>query len=202
MKDLRYIQEGYFQKSFKLLLPIFAKTEQLGIINTYLFADYIKEDIVDYFFLCELEKGTELNKHLQRVLYACYDIEGSDTELCIFNIYEYKDDIEKFLNGQYSKFSKKAKEDILKYHKWTYPHPSTKELIVVPISLIKKQQNTIVFFYTILYPEDFRQEAAEDITRILNFSNKEETLKILSSVKEFTSTYDLDKETFKKKIIH
>lgn len=193
----KYFISDYFQKSKHFLFPLITEKEQEGLLNTYLFADYLKEDIVDYFLLCEIEKDTELNMDLEKYLYTTYDT-LDNTEVYVFDLSSLSEEIDKFLTGSYSDYCKTSKNKILKYFGWK-PNPEGAK------TYREDDKNIYLHFYVILYPNDFRNEYSKGLfTAKINgktlFDTEEEVLKIVKDMKELCPIYDVVKETFTKQI--
>ena len=198
----KYIMTEYFQKSLNLLFPILTENKQEGVINTYLFAEHLKEDIIDYYLLCEMDKSIDLVQDLQDLLYASYDIDGEEnTELCIFDISSKEIEVDKFLKGSYSEYSQESKRKILCYYSWCFFNPTLNRKEIIPIERVKQLKEANPKFYTFLYPNDFKKEIAIEMTDNLKlYDKKQECLKVLNQIKEFALPYDVELETFKKKI--
>lgn len=190
-----YYVISYFQKSLHLLLPLITKKQQEGVINTFLFANELDENILDYLLICEIEKGVELNEELQKYLTCTYETENN-TDLFIFDLSHISNEVDKFLLGHYSKYNKKSKDNVLLYHKWDIRGvPPTVE------SIKKNKQNSAPHFYVILYPNEFKENVAEDMANEFNFyETKEEALKVLNEMKELFPAFDEEQETYTNKI--
>lgn len=186
---------SYFQKSLHLLLPLITKKQQEGVIDTFLFANELDENILDYLIICEIKKGVELNEELQKYLTCTYETEN-DTDLFIFDMSHISDEVDKFLMGQYSEYNKESKDNVLIYHKWeSKGRPYTVQEIK------KNTQKSAIHFYVILYPNEFKENVAEDMVNEYNlFSTKEEALAVLKEMKELFPSYDEQKETYIHKI--
>lgn len=198
VKEGRYLKIGYFQKS-RILFGLIAgetytATDKKLLLTTYLFADSLDESIIEYFLYAEFEAGVELDSKITQYLYASYKTEEG-TELYIFDLTQFKDDVEKFIDGQYSEFSKNAKRDILKFNK--YPIGDDGKL-TRKLDDIKGN----LFFYTIFNPIECREKIAEELYEINDIcSSKEEAYKILKEMREICEPFNKDRETFKNKLI-
>lgn len=200
IKKSKYFITSYFQKSFNLLFPLISKERQEGIINTYLFAEQLDENILDYLLICEIKKGVELNKYLQRYLCSTYETD-ENTDVCIFDLNHISEEVDKFLSGNYSEYTEESKKDILRYNNWEKQIGRNKVVITVKdIKELKFDSN--VHFYVFLYPDDFRKEVAEDMVKEYDlYDTVAEAVKTIKGIKELCPIYDLDKETLNKNII-
>jgi len=189
----KYFITDYFQKSKHFLFPLINKKTQEGLIDTFLLADHVKENINEYYLLCEIEKDVELNGDLEKYLYTTYETEDN-TELHIFDISSLSEEVEKFLAGAYSEYTIDSKNRILKYHNWNVDVNNVKKTFTDP--------NTHLHFYVTLYPEKFKQEYSEGLynSNLLFFKNKDEVLNIVKTMKELCPIYDVVQETFTKQI--
>lgn len=199
LKDKKYLKVSYFQKS-KMLFAIIAGIKYYGdpenqLLNTYLFSTEIDESILDYYLFAEFTKNIELDEHLLALLHATYTTEN-DTELYIFNIMEHKEDVDKFLLGKYSEFTVASKDKILFYYNY-FPKDRNKKYIK-PTNL--HNLRGMLHFYTFLYPEECKEQLAEEMTESM-FKTKEEAMATLSSMKELCKEYDMEKETLKLKVL-
>ena len=191
----RYIVKNYFQKSKHLLFPLL-NTKQEGLINTYLFAEYIEnEGILEYKLFCEIKKGVEIKKELSKYLTEAYETEDG-TDLCIFDIEHLKTEVELFLKGEYSNYPENKKHDILKYYGW---HKNGKVINVAEVKRLKG--DTALHYYVFLYPSQFINEIAEDLVNLDMYNTISEAKETIKKTKEFATLYDLEKETFTKKIV-
>ena len=196
INDSHYYVMNYFQKSLHLLFPLITKKQQGGVINTFLFANELEENILEYVLICEMKKKVELNEELQKYLLCTYETEDN-TDLLIFDVSHISNEVDKFLMGQYSEYSQKSKDSILIYHKWD---SKGKALTVEQIK--NGKQTSDLHFYVILYPNDFKENVAEDMVNEYNlFNSKKEALSVLKEMKELFPTYDNEKETYTSKII-
>lgn len=196
VNDSHYYVMSYFQKSLHLLFPLITKKQQEGVINTFLFANELEEDILEYVLICEMKKKVEINEELQKYLLCTYETEDN-TDLLIFDMSHISDEVDKFLMGQYSQYNQTSKDSILIHHKWEY---RGKPLSVEEIK--KNKQTSALHFYVILYPDDFKENVAEDMVYEYNlYNSKHEALSVLKEMKELFPTYDNEKETYTSKII-
>ena len=197
MKDGRYLKIKYFNKS-KLLFAFIAgkpywKNDK-SLIETYLFANALEESILDYYLFAEFERGVELDDKIVEYLYAKYDTEDG-TELYIFDLTNFKDDVDKFLEGSYSELSQERKTEILKYN--GYPIDKKGDIIGGTSSIKGK-----LHFYSILNPEKCRDIIVNEMVTFHDiFNTKSEALNVLRVMKEICEPYNKDKETYKKNII-
>jgi hypothetical protein len=189
----KYFITDYFQKSKHFLFPLINKKVQEGLINTYLLADNIKENINEYYLLCEIEKDVNLNEELEKYLYTTYETEDN-TDLHVFDISSLAEEVEKFLTGSYSEYNITSKDKILKYHNWNTSVDNVKK--VFPNS------NTHLHFYVSLYPDKFKKEYSEGLynAELFHWDNKQEVLNVVKTMKELCPIYDVVQETFTKQI--
>ena len=202
--DIEYIQKSIFL--FPLLHNQTSKYYKDKLIKTYLFGDFVQEDILDMYLICEFKKGIVLDEDISEYLYKSQETEEGN-DLCIFNISKWEQDIEKFLKGEYSKFSEEHKKRILSY--FNYPENieklSKREFLEKVEKGNKLQQNGIYGnfnIYVVLYPYSFKEEVAKEmVERYDLYNNVDEAMKALHDVEELLPIYDHEKETFKKNII-
>ncbi len=197
IEDGRYLKIKYFNKSKMLFAFIAGKPywkNEKRLRQTYLFANTLDESILDYYLFAEFDEGVELDEKILQYLYAKYETEDK-TELYIFDLTNFKDDVDKFLEGSYSEFSKDRKSDVLRYN--GYPINKKGELI----GKIKDMKGAL-HFYTILNPDNCKDEIAEEMVEVHQmFDTKNEALSVLRVMKEVCEPYDKDKETYKKEIL-
>lgn len=172
---MKTIYKEYFQKSKVFLYPLLEikKGSRYVPIETYVQL----EDVFfknDYIFICAYshEQGNEdfadfANKVLRKHSLYRKDIFLNDLHLFIFNMQEYKHDIDRFLNGKYSRFSQNTKKKILTFFGKT--------------GTISK------YVESYIYPENYYQIYSE----LLNVDYD-----ILESVGELCDRPNLKKETF------
>ena len=197
VEDGRYLKIKYFNKSKMLFAFIAGKPywkNDKKIIETYLFANALDESILDYYLFAEFEDGVELDDKIIEYLYAKYKTEDG-TELYIFDLTNFKDDVDKFLSGSYSEFTQERKADVLRYHGYSL---TKKGEIMGRIENVKGQ----LHFYSILNPEKTKDAIAEEMVKVHKmFDTKQEALGILQMMKEVCEPYNKDRETYKKNII-
>lgn len=113
----------YFQKSKVFLYPLLdiEKKESFVPIETYISWDKLFSTD-NYKFICiyNCPKNIQYKQFEDRIikknkLYESSFIINSKKHGCIFNMEDYKNDYNMFIEGRYSKFSKKTKNKILKY---------------------------------------------------------------------------------------
>lgn len=194
IKDSKYLKIGYFQKS-KILFAIIAvqKYYKDKLINTYLFSPHLDESILDYYLFVEFKEDVVLDEDLERYLYCSYNTED-DTKLYIFDMTDFKDDIDKFLLGSYSEFSEQSKDKILHYFGY-YSKDSRGKIIKCNVHAL----NGMLHYYTFLYPDKCKEQIANDMNNSL-FASKGEALMILKGMKEICLPYDMEKETINKNL--
>jgi len=149
----------YFQKSKVFLYPLlkFRKGMHYTPANTYVCWNDVYT-LRDYKFICvynhkrnEKYKLFE-TKYIRNHTLFERSILGKNNQIYIFSFSPYKNEYKKFIKGRYSKFSKKAKDTIIKFfdrdvvassHMNSYLNPSDHhndyaEALDVDISLIKQ----------------------------------------------------------------
>jgi hypothetical protein len=122
----KHFKFEYYQKSTVFLFPLLGikRKAMFSPINTYLYCNCIDESIVDYKLLVlykfeekkmfeDFEKEHILSNELFE---TCYLTE--DGVLYVFNMSVLSEIVDNFLNGEYSKYSKSAKDKILIYYGW------------------------------------------------------------------------------------
>lgn len=193
----RYFVSHYFQKSKNFLFPLITKSKQAGIINTFLFAYRIEDDILNNIIFCEIKKGTSLNEDLDGFVKEVYETED-DSFIYKIDIASLGDaQISQFLSGSYSEYSESAKNKILFYFQWT---KSPGGVVYTPAeikAITRKDFNP--HYYTLLYPSEFKKSVAQEMHADLDlFDTEEEALEIISDMKELCELYNYEKETYKK----
>lgn len=203
MNSKEYFVEGYIPKSRDFLFPLISKKNnrefQKNVLGTYLFAEDLQEkNIINYYLLCEIVKNTELDEGLKKYLKEVYLTED-DTELCIFCMKDFKNTIDMFLAGSYSEYDEKDKKIVLE----SYGFTKTDKTAYTPEDVKKENFKGVnKYLYVVFYPNKFRKEIAEYYSNCKNlFDNEKEALSVLKEVKEFCQIYDLEKETYVKKLI-
>jgi hypothetical protein len=165
----------YFQKSLFFLYPLLdIKTSKIFPENTFLILEgYIEEK--DCKILCSYDNKQHAGfsdfekNNLLSSKYFIEKIEIDDLEkaIYIFNLEDYCDDYQLFINGEYSKMSNDTKMIILNFYKF----------------------GTLQYEYikSFLYPSKYYEVYAD----VLNVD-----IKILKSNIELVSKYEPEKETF------
>lgn len=168
----------YFQKSLFFLYPLLdIRSNKIFPENTFLILDgYVEEK--DCKIICTYdndvlnfsqfeEKELLSNKYFLEKI----EIDEQDRSLYIFDLSEYCDDYQLFINGEYSKMSKETKNIIISFYKF----------------------GTLQYDYikSFLYPD----KHYELYSNVLNVD-----VDILKNNVELVSKYEPDKETFNIKI--
>jgi hypothetical protein len=182
---MNLVLNSYFQKSFWMLYPLLNIPKTVGYkpLNTYIKDVYLNISEHDYkLLLCykhyrdeETFKSFESIYLLNNIFYK-NSYQTNDYNIYIFDISYYKDDYDLFLQGKYSKLSKKVKEIINSY--------------------FSKSSSTKILYHpkinAYLYPnKNVYKQIAEEIG---------ETYETISSIKEVLNKPNLEKETLKIKI--
>lgn len=185
----KYFMDDYFNKSQKFLFPLLKISEKPTA--TYLFWDKINESITDYFLLCEYPQKADISHEKLEAVYKTHD-----SVVYVFNMDDWRDDIEHFLIGAYSKFKGKTKENILKYYGWI-----NKDGSIMHSEEVKKS-NLNPHWHVFFYPAEFREEVAQEwVENFKYYKTYEEAMSITKDMTEFCSVYHKDKETLKKDMI-
>lgn len=136
------LKEEYWSKSAAFLLPLtgLARTQKYKL-ESYLFWE--KYSIEDYYLIIKFtyDDYDEFLNYCKRAVFPVLDRNGYLTEsfeygnecVMILNISEWAFDIEKFLQGRYSKMSRDAMDTIKEYH--TFFDKGNKILIEIKASL-------------------------------------------------------------------
>lgn len=195
----KYYVTEYIQKSKTMLFPIVSKEKQPGLITCYLFSEEFDENIYDYYLIAEMSKGSILNGHLEKCLYTTYETEDGN-DLYIFDISDVSEDVDRFLLGDYSDYSKESKANMLKYYSWTRMVGGNK--VIFSVKEIKDNlPKTNLHIYVFLYPSDFKQELAEELVKNYKlYDNMEDALRVLKQMKELCPKFDEKRETLTKKL--
>ena len=182
----KYSISNYFQKSINFLFPLCAESKPKDIM-TYLFCDNIDEDIFSYHLIVKVNKGVEIqDKEFLSNIYNVYN--HTDFDLYTLDISKWEKDIDEFLKGNYSKFSKEGKKRILKFYGYLDSQGKLKDTNKI----------NYAHFFVYLYPEKFKEVVAEELVSVHKFFNTyEEALSVIKESKELCPLYDLDKETLK-----
>lgn len=169
-----YIELAYYSKSKAFLYPIlgFARNEIFRPQGSYLLFQQhtiANNELIVYYkhhreALYENFERQRITDHPR--LRACYMV--PDGSVFVFDIVDYAGDVQHFLTGEYSKFSKSLKAIILKYFGDT----------IEPLS---PRPNRLT--HATLYPELYQELVAKQLG-----VPKE-------NLTELASKYDLDKET-------
>lgn len=120
------LPDKYFQKSKVFLYPLlgFKRGLEFIPINTYICWDN-QISKKDYKLICvyntenTLEFLNFLNKHLKTNSLYQDHMDSESKQICIFNIFIFKEEFNNFIDGYYSKFSRNSKNTILKYFNGT-----------------------------------------------------------------------------------
>ena len=169
----------YFQKSKIFLYPLLEirKGEQFVPIDTFVCWDNLYTEN-DYRYICIYNSRKDLkfinfeNKVLKsHRLFEFSTSIDKDTQLYVFDLSEYKNDIDMFIKGAYSNFSIKSKNKILQYF-GTIGRIS---------SYIKSYLN----------PEEYHEVYAKELAV---------DIKLIKEVHEICTPPNLNKETYKGKI--
>lgn len=176
IKKITDIYKGYFQKSKVFLYPILgSKHSDIKPINTYITSN--KEHKYKLLCLFKLEDNIEFIEFekkylLNNKLFEDY-IQITETEgLYIFDLSNYQEDFDSFLEGKYSRFSDKLKNRIKQYY--------------------GINSANYAFIETYLFPENFFALYARFLT--VNQEDKPEMFRLLTEVGELCSKPDLIKE--------
>lgn len=174
MADTYIEMKAYYSKSKSFLYPIlnFSRTKELFRPETYLFFHHhsILDGELTVFYHNDggvLYKNFEMQRLADHpLLVGCYTVpEGT---VYIFDIAAHSEDIQHFLCGQYSKFSKGLKKTILRY-------------FGDDIEPMQPMPNRHA--HAVLFPDEYRKFVAKDL---------EVSVKSLT---ELAPIYDLEKET-------
>ena len=190
----KYYIKYYIRKSFRILLPLVE--ENLSLIkktkamNAYLYWDQIEDSILDNKLLVEYPKGSEYGGN--KLTIGSYSTESS--EILVYDLDEYKEDVLQFLEGNYSKFSTKAKDKILTFYQWVDKGK------VINVETANKG-TLIPQWHVILYPDSYREIIGNELWETDCFDSLSEALLVTKDMVEFLPLFDLEKETLKKKLI-
>lgn len=172
---IKSIYQDYFQKSFTFLYPLLNIKKKLPRpVKTFLFhPDYNQEDNEKRLFCLYKKENTESWKKFEKdflithkMLEDCYEIDKEHI-LYVFNMNEFKEDIDFLLEGKYSKFSQKTKKLITDYYGIHTPE--------------------WVYIESFLFPSKYFSIYSE----LLNVE-----ISILEDIGELCSLYDKEKEIF------
>jgi len=171
--EIKKVNKMYFQKSKLFLYPVLGinKGQSISLIETYTgWKDHIESTDKKLLCLYHLRKDPEFVKFEKTKLlankYFTDFIEfEEDKGLYVFDLQEYKDDWEHFLNGKYSKLSQRLKTQVVSF----------------------QPKNTVNYSYvnSFVYPEKYFGV----YTKLLDTS-----LELLVKVGELCDPPDLEKE--------
>ena len=198
-KTDRYFRKTYFQKS-KLLFGIISDLQMSDceeLIQTYLFSNEIEENVLDYYLLCEFSTEFKLSVKLENILTNIYQT-VDNTFVYVFHLIDYKDDVDKFLKGDYSNFSEESKNNIMFFY-YIYPKSDTDEIIKIPTQILKDKKKGSLQMHVFFNHKDYIEELSEEMTDVI-YDSKEEAIHILKDMKEILEIYDRERETLNKKI--
>ena len=184
----KFFIDDYFSKSWKFLYPLLGiETKPMG---TYLYWEEINDCIDEYKLLVEYSKSIEVEHSSLSCIY-----ETEDSNVYVFNLENFRADIDHFMQGSYSKFSGKAKEKVLKHWKWI---KDGRQMYSSEAKLTDGDPHYHVFFYPSIFRELVAKEWHENFKY---FGTYKEALDMVDNVQELCSRFDLDKETLKKKLV-
>lgn len=193
---IEVLEREYWSKSEAFLLPLTGlSSSQKYKLESYLFwEEYTIENyqlIIKYIYG---HKYREFLKYCKDVIFPILDkkgylIESFDYEgetIFILDLSEWALDIEMFLKGKYSKFSKEAKDLITKYHTY-YREGKPKIEIKISISLDPNKKYGILNNQTgIEYVAEYYDLKLEDLKKVSELGSiyepELETLKIDESL--------------------
>jgi hypothetical protein len=172
VKRISKLKSTYFQKSMYFLYPFLDISKKVIPINTYIKCNKYKN--YDYLFICvfnaftgeaelEIEKN-ELIKH--RFLIDMFKLKDGKL-VYVFDLQRYKNNYDKFLSGEYSKFNDFFRSKLLTYYKDT-----------------EDETHMHCYLYPSLYYETFSDILEVDVANLTNselaskLDIEKETLKI------------------------
>ena len=174
---IKHLNKKYFQKSTFFLYPLLKIPKTIIPIGTYLEWDG-RFNIDENIFICrfkkfktQAEQKVEINSLIKHPLYLDYYELEDDTIAYVFTFETFKDVVNLFLKGKYSKFSEATKNKIISFYR---PETHTR-------SIMKSY----------LYPEFF-YEIYSDLLNV--------NIALLEEVSELIDKPDNDKETLKLKV--
>jgi len=169
----------YFQKSKIFLYPLLGirKGEEFVPMETYICWDGLYSQ-GDYKYICiyNINRNLKFKNFENNVIRSNEFLElamtiDKNTQLYVFDLSKYKNDIDMFLKGSYSNFSINSKNKIIKYFG--------------SVGRIAKYINSY------LYPEDYHEVYAQAL---------KVDIKLIREVYEVCTPPDLMKETYMGKI--
>lgn len=177
-KIVEILKRKYWSKSDSFLLPLTGLKKSTLLIKSYLFWD--KYSIEDYNLILTLENSDDYDRSLQcKQIFPILDKNGyliethdeDDKTIFVLDISEWALDIEMFLKGKYSKFSKDAKELIEQYHKFN-------------------GNNIPIYIYSVIYP-NLKIKLLDNMTSIEYIAkNYELDLEEMNKIGEVGTVYD------------
>jgi len=193
--------KDYFQKSLVFLYPLIGikKKEMFTPINTYLYCNSIEESILDY-------KLIVLYRHEEKSLFEKWEKEVllknkylSNTYIIdegvvfIFDLSDFKDCVDSFLTGEYTKFPVKLKELIsLHYLKVSEDYKfDIKDFIDNKFEF----GSGTIFFITSMYFNLFKENTAKELINVDYYNTLGEAKEVLKDMSEICPMFDLTKET-------
>lgn len=202
MGKLSFFNEVYKQKSSIYLWPSVNLVPSKNIynpINTYLYCDAIEESILDYKILALYKHSneTDFDKWSKEVVIKhpmldnCYVTE--DGILYVFNLIEKKDLVDKFLNGEYTKFLDKDKKEIINYHITGIPASAGLDFFKKEESFRKDKDHNL-FLVSSLYFKDFKEEITKEMVDKY-YNTLGEAKQNIDSMKEICPIFNLSRET-------
>lgn len=177
----KYFTTNYFQKSKNFLFPLIC-SNKVQNVETYLMCDGIDEDITEYNLLCKCPKGEDMGEDFLKSVINVYEYDKFD--IYILDLTNWKEDVESFLKGEYSKFSKEGRGKILKEFGYEqYPVKETKGYY---------------HFYVYFFPDKYKKEVAKELWEVHGlFNTYEEAYSVIKDMKELCQIYNSEKETLK-----
>lgn len=182
-------------KSLNLLFPLLnLKKDKTIFSKSYLYWNNTDETIDNYYLLVvikglkedfKFEKYINDNIKNHPSLSNCYNT--NEGMVYVFNFFDNRDVIDKFLEGKYSKFAENDKRKILNY----YGCKLKKE----EVTSVNTEGKPIYPHHIILYPENYYLDVADELS-----IDKKDLKSLYNSIKdngELWEIFDSDIETLR-----
>lgn len=165
--------DNYFQKSYKFIFPLLQikTTPALRPVQTYLmWLDHVKKE--DYKLICvfNLQNTPEFKKYevaelFNNKLFHDFKLLEGEKGAYLFSLDIFRDDMDHFYNGNYSKISESRKKTLLQYY--------------------SQNSYSREYFDSFLYPEKYYEIYAKHL---------DQDIETIKESGELCNKYDVNKE--------
>jgi hypothetical protein len=185
------VYKSYFQKSSVFLYPLLNIPKNYGVVNkrpkkTYIASkNTFKPEDLKLFAVYENSDDSNWKIYFERVLLKNKNVEGyftnGDEIIVLFSLDNFREDLEHFLNGKYSKFSNEARKAISSYYGVQTPEWAYLESFLYPSKYFKDYAKIL----------DVDEEALREVGELCNkYDLEKETLNLEIPEQLISKTYD------------